>query len=158
MTNESSLRERYSQAFRDDTGESFAAITEPDIMLYGSIFARPIAGRAQVWLTLRTAAGIYDELTFTSAADAPGRAYLDWIARALGLDIDGVTVLTAGPAGAFTGIAIHHRPLGAVLAFSREMERRLDGQIKAGHANTNDELVAAARKQIAELQAKAAGS
>jgi phenylpyruvate tautomerase PptA (4-oxalocrotonate tautomerase family) len=27
-----------------------------------------------------------------------------------------------------------------------------------GHANTNDELVAAARKQIAELQAKAAGS
>ena len=27
----------------------------------------------------------------------------------------------------------------------------------AGHANTNEELVAAARKQIAELQAKAAG-
>jgi phenylpyruvate tautomerase PptA (4-oxalocrotonate tautomerase family) len=27
-----------------------------------------------------------------------------------------------------------------------------------GHANTNDELVTAARKQIAELQAKAAGS
>lgn len=27
----------------------------------------------------------------------------------------------------------------------------------SGHANTNDELVAAARKQIAELQAKAAG-
>ena len=28
----------------------------------------------------------------------------------------------------------------------------------SGHANTNDELVAAARKQIAELQAKAGGS
>ena len=28
----------------------------------------------------------------------------------------------------------------------------------SGHANTNDELVAAARKQIAELQAKAAGT
>jgi phenylpyruvate tautomerase PptA (4-oxalocrotonate tautomerase family) len=27
-----------------------------------------------------------------------------------------------------------------------------------GHANTNDELIAAARKQIAELQAKAAGA
>jgi len=27
----------------------------------------------------------------------------------------------------------------------------------SGHANTNDELVAAARKQIAELQAKARG-
>ena len=108
-------------------------ITEPDIVLSGSIFARPIAGRAQVWLTLRTAAGIYDQLTFTSAAEAPGRAYLDWTARALGLDIDGITGLTVGPAGTFTGIAIHHRPFGAVLAFSREMGRRLDGLIEPGH-------------------------
>jgi hypothetical protein len=42
MTSEPSLQERYSQAFRDDTGESFAAITEPDIVLSGSIFSRPI--------------------------------------------------------------------------------------------------------------------
>ena len=130
---EPSVQERYSRAFRDDTGESFAAITEPDMVLSGSIFSRSIAGRVQVWLTLRTAAGLYDELTFTSAAEAPGRAYLDWTARALGLDIDGVTVLTAGPAGTFTGIAIHHRPFGAVLAFSRETGRRLDGLIEPDH-------------------------
>lgn len=133
MPSEPSLQERYSQAFRDDTGESFAAITEPDIMLSGSIFSGAIAGRAQVWLTLRTAAGIYDEFTFTSAAEVAGRAYLDWTGRALGLDIDGVTVLTVGPAGAFARIAIHHRPLGAVLACSREMGRRLDGRIEPGH-------------------------
>ena len=138
MTSEPSLQERYSQAFRDDTGESFAAVTEPDIMLSGSIFSQPIAGRAQVWLTLRTAAGIYDELTFTTAVEAPGRAYLDWTARALGLDIDGITVLTVGPAGTFTGIAIHHRPLGAVLAFSREMGRQLDGLIEPGHFDAAD--------------------
>ena len=133
MASEPSLQARYSQAFRDDTGESFATITEPDIALSGSIFSRPISGRAQVWLTLRTSAGIYDELTFTTAAEAPGRAYLDWTARALGLDIDGITVLTVGPAGTFTSIALHHRPLGAVLAFSRELGRRLDGLIEPGH-------------------------
>ena len=133
MTSEPSVSERYSQAFRDDTGASFAAITEPDIVLSGSVFARPIAGRAQVWLTLRTAADIYDELTFTTAAEAPGRAYLDWTARALGLDIDGITVLTVGPAGTFTSIALHDRPLGAVLVFSRELGRRLDGLIEPGH-------------------------
>jgi hypothetical protein len=71
VTGEPSVSERYSQAFRDDTGESFAAITEPDIVLSGSIFSRPIAGRARVWLTLRTAAGIYDELTFTTGRSAP---------------------------------------------------------------------------------------
>jgi hypothetical protein len=35
--------------------------------------------------------------------------------------------------GTFTGIALHHRPLGAVLAFSRELGRRLDGLIEPGH-------------------------
>ncbi len=133
MTSDLSLQERYAQAFRDVTGEAFAAITEPGVVLSGSVFARPVAGRAQVWLTLRTASDIYDKITFTGAAEAPGRSYLDWTARALGLDIDGVTVLTTGPAGAFAGIAIHHRPLGAVLAFSREMGRRLDGRIEPGH-------------------------
>jgi hypothetical protein len=45
-------------------------------------------------------------------------------------------VLTVGPAGTFTGSAIHHRPLGAVLAFSREMGHRLDGLIEPGHFAT----------------------
>jgi hypothetical protein len=53
------------------TGESFAAITEPDVMLSASIFSRPIAGRVQVWLTLRTAAGIYDEIVFTVGRSVP---------------------------------------------------------------------------------------
>jgi hypothetical protein len=45
VTGEPAVSERYSQAFRDDTGESFAAITEPDIVLSGSVFARPIEPR-----------------------------------------------------------------------------------------------------------------
>lgn len=133
MASGPSLQERYARAVRDDTGASFAAITEPDITLSGSIFARPITGRAQVLLALRTASGIYDKLTFTTAAEEPGRAYFDWTARGLGLDIDGVTVLTTGPDGTFTSIALHHRPLGAVLAFSREMQTRLNGLIDPGH-------------------------
>ena len=128
-----SLQQRYSQAVRDGTGQSFAAITEPEVALSGSIFSMPVIGRAPVLLTLRTASGIYDELTFTVATEAPRRAYLEWTARALGLDIDGVTVLTAGPGGTFTSIALHHRPLAAVLAFSRELGRRLSGLIEPGH-------------------------
>jgi hypothetical protein len=44
---------------------------------------------------------------------------------------------TVGPAGTFTGIAIHYRPLGAVLAFSREMGRRLHGLIEPGHLDAS---------------------
>jgi hypothetical protein len=42
-------------------------------------------------------------------------------------------VLTVGSAGTFTSIALHDRPLGAVLVFSRELGRRLDGLIEPGH-------------------------
>jgi len=41
--------------------------------------------------------------------------------------------LTANDAGRFISIAIHHRPLGAVLPFSQEMSNRLDGLIEPGH-------------------------
>jgi len=133
MTSALSLQERYAQAVRDDSGESFAALTEPDITLSGSVFAWPITGRAQVQLALRTASGIYDELTFTGATELPDRAYLEWSARGLGLEIHGVTAIATGQAGAFTSIALHHRPLGAVLAFSKELSRRLDGLIDPSH-------------------------
>jgi hypothetical protein len=41
--------------------------------------------------------------------------------------------LTADDAGLFNSVAIHHRPLGAVLAFSQEMNKRLNGLIEPGH-------------------------
>jgi hypothetical protein len=77
VTGAGSSRDRWAQSFLDDTGNSFAAIVDPDISLEGSIFSRPIAGRGQVWTALRTAAGIYDTLTFTSAAERGERVYLD---------------------------------------------------------------------------------
>ena len=77
MTGAGSSRDRWAQSFLDDTGNSFAATVDPDISLEGSIFSRPIAGRGQVWTALRTAAGIYDTVTFTSAAERGERVYLD---------------------------------------------------------------------------------
>jgi hypothetical protein len=72
-------------------------------------------------------------LTFTSDAERDGRAYLDWTATALGRRIAGVTVLYPDLGGRFAGIALHHRPLGAVTAFSAELSRRLAGQVSADH-------------------------
>ena len=93
----------------------------------------PSAGRQAVWTTLRTAAGIYDTLAFISDAERDGRAYLDWTATALGQPVAGVTVLRLDDSGLFASVAIHHRPLGAVIAFSAEMGRRLAGQVGADH-------------------------
>jgi hypothetical protein len=51
-------------------------------------------------------------------------------ARAFGsFEFDGVTVITRNEAGAISRIAVHHRPLGAVLRFSAEIGERLRGEI-----------------------------
>jgi len=49
-----------------------------------------------------------------------------------GTVIGGVTVLTRDADGRIAHVAIHHRPLGALLEFSRELGRRTAGRVPAG--------------------------
>jgi hypothetical protein len=133
MTNYGGPASRWGDSITDPSGAAFAEIVTADVVLEGSIFAWPIRGRQAVWLTLRAAAGIYDALTFTNDAERDGRAYLDWTATALDLSIAGVTVLYVDQSGRFATIALHHRPLGAAIAFSAELGRRLVGQVSADH-------------------------
>jgi hypothetical protein len=121
----SSPGQRWSESFADSSGDAFAEIVSPEVELDGSIFARPVHGHHAVWTILGTASSIYDSIAFTNEAAAQDRVYLEWNATALGMRIDGVTVLVLGDHGQFTRIAIHHRPFAAVLAFSSEMARRL---------------------------------
>jgi hypothetical protein len=121
----SSPRQRWSESFADPSGDAFAEIVTPEVELDGSIFARPVHGRHSVWTTLRTASNIYDSIAFTHEAATGDRVYLEWTATALGMRIDGVTILVLDEHGQFTRVAIHHRPLAAVLAFSAEMAKRL---------------------------------
>jgi hypothetical protein len=120
-----SIRPLWTRALRDESGATFARMAAPRVRLEGSIFAAPIDGREKVWTSLRTAGGITDSLTFTHESAMPGRTYLEWELEALGQRCHGVTVLTLDSAGLIDNIALHHRPLGAVLSFSGEMGRRL---------------------------------
>lgn len=133
LTNHGSPASRWGDSFADPSGATFAEIVSADVGLEGSVFALPIRGRQAVWATLRAAADIYDTLTFTSDAEHDGRAYLDWTATALGLRIAGITVLYFDQSGRVATIALYHRPLGAVIAFSAELGRRLTGQVSADH-------------------------
>jgi hypothetical protein len=117
--------QRWSESFTEPSGEAFAQISAPGITLTGSILARPVHGRHAVWATLNIAAGIYDTLVFTHQATADGRVYLEWNATALGMRIDGVTILVSDDQDQFAWVALHHRPLPAVLALSAEMASRL---------------------------------
>jgi hypothetical protein len=55
----------WSGALADESGATFRDVVTPQVRLEGSIFAKPIDGRDDVWTSLRTAGGITDTLTFT---------------------------------------------------------------------------------------------
>jgi len=122
----------WSEALRDKSGAAFARAAAPHVRLEGSIFAAPVDGREKVWTSLRTAGGIPGTLNFTHESATPDRSYLEWELEALGQRIQGVTILTLDSAGLIDNLALHHRPLGAVLAFSAEMGRRLGDSLGAG--------------------------
>jgi hypothetical protein len=122
----------WTGALTDQSGTTFRDVATPHVKLEGSIFAAPIEGRENVWTTFRTAAGISESLTFIHESTSSDRSYLEWEQEALAQRVEGVTVLSFDDAGLIENVAIHHRPLGAVLAFSAEMGRRLGDSVGAG--------------------------
>jgi hypothetical protein len=129
----SSLSQRWNDAFADSTGEAFAALMSPDVELDGCIFTRPVHGHHAALMTLATASGIYDALTFARESVTGSRFYLEWSATALGMRMDGVTILDSDDLGRVTWVAVYQRPLAAVLTFSTEMARRLGTNPIADH-------------------------
>jgi hypothetical protein len=119
----------WSTALGDKSGATFAEVVAPHVRLEGSIYATPIDGRDKVWTCLRTAAGFTDTLSFTYESTAQDRSYLEWEQEGLAQRIAGITVLTFEESGLIGNVALHHRPLGAVLAYSAEMGRRLGNSV-----------------------------
>jgi hypothetical protein len=119
-------------ALGDKSGAMFAEFVAPHVRLEGSIYARPVNGREKVWKSMRTAGGITSFLRFTRESASRDRIYLEWEQQALGQRFSGVTVLTFGGSGLIDNVALHYRPLGAVLAFSAEMGRRLGDSVGPG--------------------------
>ena len=119
----------WRRALADRSGATFAEVVAPHVRLEGSIYATPVDGRDKVWTCMRTAAGFTETLSFTLESTARDRSYLEWEQEGLAQRIAGVTVLTFDEAGLIVNVALHHRPLGAVLAYSAEMGRRLGNSV-----------------------------
>jgi hypothetical protein len=116
----------------DESGATFGEVATPHVRLEGSIFATPIEGREKVWTTMRTAGAITDRLSFTNESTTSDRSYLEWEQEALAQRCNGVTVVTFDGSGLIANVALHHRPLGVVLAFSAELGRRLGDSVGPG--------------------------
>ncbi|MGU3292887.1 alpha/beta fold hydrolase [Williamsia sp. M5A3_1d] len=129
----------WKSAFAEKSSEGFGEGFTDDVVLEATVLTRPLSGRTAVATALGVASGIYDSLEFTADAESGGTSYLQWSATAWGGEkLFGVTILTRDADGRIAHAAIHHRPLGAALKFSRELRRRLDGEISSDHFHDGD--------------------
>jgi hypothetical protein len=127
----------WTRAFDSKSADAFAQAFAPNIVLEASVLTRPIEGRDQVKTVMAAASQIYESLAFTHEAANGSHHYLQWEATAFGtLKLAGVTVLTKNEEGKIVRVAIHHRPLNAVLKFSAALGQRVRGSIDANHFHT----------------------
>jgi hypothetical protein len=124
----------WTRAFAEKSATAFGEAFAADVVLDASVLTRPIEGRDQVTSVMGVASTIYESLAFTQEAVDGHRSYLEWEATAFGgVQLRGVTILTKDGNGQIARIAIHHRPLGALLRFSAELRERLRGVVDADH-------------------------
>jgi hypothetical protein len=129
----------WTHAFAAQSADAFRDAFAEDVVLEATNLYRPVQGRDLVKQTMAAASEIYESLVFTRQAVNGPRTYLEWEATALGgLALHGITILTKDEDGKITHAAIHHRPLGAVLKFSAEVGRRLEGLLDPSYYYQGD--------------------
>jgi hypothetical protein len=126
--------EGWTGAFAAQQRDGFAATFAPDVALHASALRRPVTGRDDVAYLMGEASQIYQQLEFVHEAQSGRLTFLEWRARThSGVSLDGVTVLERDDAGLISRVAIHHRPLDGVLAFSAELRDRTVGRLGDGY-------------------------
>jgi hypothetical protein len=117
----------WQKALGDET--AFGKLLSPHVTLQGSIFAEPINGRERRGRPFMLLAVSPIRLRFTHESTTTDRCYLEWELEALGQRLDGVSVIGFDGSGLVDFVALHHRPLAGLLAFSAEMGRELGNSV-----------------------------
>jgi len=69
---------------------------------------------------------MYDTIAFKRETTTGSQTFLEWEGV---FEVAGITILVVDSAGLIESVRLYHRPLGAVIAFSAELVRRLDGKM-----------------------------
>ncbi|MEV0735079.1 alpha/beta hydrolase [Streptomyces sp. NPDC050549] len=112
----------WTSAFEQRTQESFAAALSPNVRMEASALAKPVERKEHVEALMSAVSSVYERLEFVRKAQDGPRTYLEWEAAAFGgFEMKGITILTRDDEGLITEIAIHHRPIGAVLQINAKV-------------------------------------
>jgi pimeloyl-ACP methyl ester carboxylesterase len=118
----------WRRSFAEKSQARFAETFAEHVVFEATTLPDPVQGRDQVAAVMGAASTIYESLEFTAEVHSGSTSYLQWQATAFdNMAMRGVTILDRDGDGKISRIAIHHRPLGAVLRFSAEIRERMEG-------------------------------
>jgi len=121
----------WTGAFSEKSEESFGENFAPDVVFEATAMAREVVGAERVQTILGAASRQYEYLKFIHQAKDGDHSFLEWEARIKGGEpVFGITILTSNKQGKIVRIAIHHRPLHALLHFSNRLQQALSGKIE----------------------------
>ena len=109
--------------------EAFATAFTEDSVLDASVMPRSIIGAADIWALFDATRDMYETIAFKRETITGSQTYLEWEGVFEGAQVAGVTILKRDSAGLIESIRLYHRPIGAVIAFSAELARRLAGKM-----------------------------
>ncbi|MFF0190198.1 alpha/beta fold hydrolase [Streptomyces sp. NPDC005244] len=114
--------EAWTSAFEQRTEDAFSAALSPNVRMEASALAKPVERKEHVEALMTAVSSVYERLEFVRKAQDGPRTYLEWEAVAFGgFQMKGITILTRDDEGLITEIAIHHRPIGAVLQINAKV-------------------------------------
>ncbi|WP_232005924.1 alpha/beta hydrolase [Mycobacterium sp. 852013-50091_SCH5140682] len=127
FTHQTGAAASWRRSFAEKSQARFAETFAEHVVFEATTLPDSVEGRDQVATIMGAASTIYESLEFTSEAHSGSTSYLQWRATAFGdMAMRGITVLDRDADGKVVKIAIHHRPLGAVLRFAEEIRKRTE--------------------------------
>ncbi len=122
--------EGWSDAFGSQDSKKFEDMFAEDVVLVSATQTKPIAGRQAVAYTFGAASGYYEHCNFVSQAVTGQRTFLEWELKTHhGVPMEGCTIIDRNEQGQIVKCAIHHRPLGEALLFSRHLQQATKGVV-----------------------------
>ncbi len=107
----------------------FARAFSLNVVIEASVLPSALTGVHDVRAFFEATKKMYTTVGFTFESTDGPRTLLGWDGEFAGEPVAGITVLEHDTDGRIGAIHLHHRPLSAVLAFSTELGRRLEGQL-----------------------------
>ena len=108
-----------------ETIDEFAQAFAMDPILEASVLTTPVVGVAAIRAFFQATRSMYERITFTRESRSERQTYLEWVGEYRGRRVVGTTILTGDAAGAIKRIRLFHLPFDQLVAFARDLDRRL---------------------------------